>query len=351
VSLALLEGLDSQRVFESTLRFEDLAEFHVPFDLLVGDEATEATLRDLAEHQGKVALIGPSGSGKSSVIASVLGPLAEDLADDLVPIRIPVAATNATTIQQPVAFAQHLLRTVIRYASEIIPADERMALERSAADQITATGRERSTRINVGAPRILTDTGLSTEVRSGAEQIINEVSASGAIGSMPRLAEIFRARGREPLWIIDDSDRWLRIGGEDQTEVAEAFFRRIVPMLAREIDCGFVIAVHEQYLGLAAYRESRPLLSRVIDVPTPPDPRAAIATIVDHRMGLFFGPEAGTDELIDESGLDLLATNYSEGRSLRNVIATLNRATQLACTDRVEKVDRNLIQTALADLS
>jgi hypothetical protein len=351
VSLELLEGLDSRRVFESTLRFEDLAEFHVPFDRLVRNEATEATLRDLAERQGKVALIGPSGSGKSSVIASVLGPLAEGLADRLVPIRIPVAATNATTIQQPVAFAQHLLRTVIRYASEIIPADERQALERSAADQVTAVGRERSTRINVGAPKILTDTGLSAEVKSGAEQIVNEVSASGAVGSMPRLAEIFRAHGREPLWIIDDSDRWLRIGGEDQTEVAEAFFRRIIPMLAREIDCGFVIAVHDEYLALDPYRESRPLLSRVIDLPSPPDPRAAIGAIVDHRVGLFFGTETGTDEVIDGPALDLLATTYSKGRNLRNVIATLNRATQLACTDRVDRLDRNLIQTALADLS
>jgi hypothetical protein len=346
-----LKALDSDRVFESTRRFEDLAEFHVPFDALTDSDATEATLRGLAESQGKVALVGPSGAGKSSVISAVLGPLAEGLADRLVPIRIPVAATDATTIEEPAAFAQHLLRTVIRYASEIIPTDDRKALERSVADQVTAARGGRSTRFDLGAPKLVANVGLSTEIKSGAEQIINEISASGAVDSMARLAEIFRAHQHEPVWIVDDSDRWLRIGVEDQTAVAEAFFRRIVPMLAREVDCGFVIAVHEEYLNLHAYREARTLLSREINLPVPADSRLAIASVIDHRLRLFFGSDTTTDDLIDGAGLGLLATIYATTRNLRKVLAVLNRATQLALTDRVDRLNPNLIQTAVVDLS
>lgn len=350
MSTTLLETLDDLRAFEPTRRFEDLGDFHVPFDRLTGSSQTEAALRGMAEHQGKVALIGPSGAGKSSVIAAVLGPLAEELPPRLVPIRIPVAAASAETVTSPGAFAQHLLQVVIRYSSELLTVEERRALEGASADQLARTGPERSHRISAGAPQLIVDVGLASEVRSGAEQSVVEVSAGRVLEAMARFLEVFRAHDREPFWIIDDSDRWLRVGGEDQPAIADEFFRRIVSMLAREVDCGFVIAVHDEYLGLGGYREAKPLLSRMITLPLPEDAVAALTSILDHRLTLFEA-EAGCDDLFDRAALELLAARYRDDRNLRNVLALVNRATQLACTDRAEVIGPDLVRTAQADLA
>lgn len=349
MSFELLEALDDARAFEATHRFEDLGDFHVPFDLLTGTNSTEASLQRLAERRGKVALVGPSGAGKSSVIASVLGPLAEALAEEVIPLRIPVAATDPETATEPGAFSRHLLRTVIRYSTEILSEKERETLARAATNQVSTQGRQRSRRFSVGAPQLVADVGLATEVKSGAEQFVDEPTAGDAVEGAARLVEVFRAHGREPFLIIDDSDHWIRIGDKNLLEVADAFFTRIVPMLAREVGCGFVVAVHDEYLDLASYREARGLLSRAIELPTPADTAAAIAAVLKRRMELA-GVEAVLADLLEETATEMLAKRYAENRSLRKMLQTVDRATQMGCTDRVAAIGPELVQAAFAEL-
>jgi ABC-type branched-subunit amino acid transport system ATPase component len=349
VSLELLESLDDARAFEATHRFADLGTFHVPFDELTASESTEAALKATAEQGGKLALIGRSGAGKSSVIASVLGPLTEDLAEQIIPIRIPVAAEDAETATNPGAFARHLLRTVIRYATEILSDEERQAAGRAAADRISRQGRQRTHRFTFGAPKLVADAGLASEVKSGAEEFVNETSAGDAVDGVARLIEVFRSHEREPFLIIDDSDRWIRIGDHDLLEIADAFFMGIVPMLARESGCGFVIAVHDEYLGLPSYRTAQELLTRTVALPLPVDPNAAIATILDKRMELA-GAMTTTPELLEPGAADLLGERYREDRSLRRMLAAVDRATQRGCADGADILSPDLIQTAFADL-
>jgi energy-coupling factor transporter ATP-binding protein EcfA2 len=132
VSLDRLLQLDARRAFEATHRYEDLDLFHVRFDELTGRGETEQMLGHMAARGGRVALIGPSGSGKSSVISCVLGPLVEDLPEQIIPIRIPVAAADAETGTEPRLFAQHIVRT--RSTScEPLPATQPRRLARLSA--------------------------------------------------------------------------------------------------------------------------------------------------------------------------------------------------------------------------
>jgi Cdc6-like AAA superfamily ATPase len=347
---SLLETLEDARVFQPTHRIEDLGLFHVPFDVLTASEATEASLRKMAERQGKLALVGPSGCGKSSVIASVLGPFSNDLAEEVVPLRIPVAPIGARVATEPVAFAGHVLETVVRYSTEILSDEERGLLARSAAGQVSTRTAERGRRLSVGAPKLLLDASFAGEVKSGAEEFVNQLAGGAAIEGLARLAEVFRARGREPFLVIDDSDRWIRAAGADLHGVADGFFQQVVPLLAREMDCGFVIALHEQYLELESYRASRQLLSRVIEVPTPSHPADAISAVIERRMELAGAPTAATELLADDA-LRILAEQYADGRSLRKMLQTVDGATQLGCTERVTEISPDLIQTALAELS
>ena len=87
MSLAL-QMLADRYAFESSPTRHDLGALHVPFDDLTQPGQTEARLDAAVRRREPVALIGASGSGKSSAIAHMLGPLAESVA----PLFVPLAA-------------------------------------------------------------------------------------------------------------------------------------------------------------------------------------------------------------------------------------------------------------------
>jgi hypothetical protein len=351
MSLDKLLELEERRAFEATHRYEDLEFFHVPFDELTERSDTEAVLRHMAETGGRVALIGPSGCGKSSVIASVLGPLVEDLPERIIPLRIPVAAADETTVTEPRAFAQHVVRTVVRYASpETLTRAEQEALEAGVADARRRRGRERTGRLSLGAPRQIADAGIAAELKSGGEEIEQRLGAGDVVPELSRMIAIFRAHDREPFLVIDDSDTWLRVGTTDFTHVANAFFTRVVRMLAKELDSGIVIAVHDHYLELDGYREARELLSTDIRIPHLDRPEAAVGRILARRIELA---EVDVDlaEAFQPESVAQLAGVYESGRNLRRVLATVDRSVQHACSDGVAPVTPALVRTALAELA
>jgi energy-coupling factor transporter ATP-binding protein EcfA2 len=351
VTLERLAVLDARRAFEATHRYEDLDLFHVPFDRLTGRDRTESHLSQMAANGGRVALIGPTGSGKSSVMVSVLGPLVEDLPDRLAPLRIPVAATEATTVTEPRAFAQHLVHTVIRYASpETLTRAEREAVEGATADTRRRRGGERTGRLSFGAPKFLADAGVATEFKSGAEEIEGRLAGGAAVAETRHLLALFREHGQEPFLVIDDSDSWLQIGDTDPTETANAFFTRIVPMLAKELDCGFVIAVHDRYLDLDGYRQTQSLFSTTIHIPRLEQPVAAIEAIFERRIELAEVTATPT-ELFSSGALERLAAVYGSGLNLRKVLAAADRSVQHATSDGVAQVSEELVLSVLAELA
>jgi len=113
-----LTRLQRANAFNPTPRHDDLYALHVPFDELTNSATCETALERALRHGHRVALIGTSGAGKSSVTEHVLGALVEGLA----PMRIPVAMERPEVATDPAAFAQHLITLVRRWVTTSFPA-------------------------------------------------------------------------------------------------------------------------------------------------------------------------------------------------------------------------------------
>jgi energy-coupling factor transporter ATP-binding protein EcfA2 len=353
MALAQLLELDGRRVFEATHRFDDLDVYHVPFDELTGRPETEAVLARMAGREARVAVIGASGSGKSSLVASVLGPFAEQVPDHIVPLRIPVAGEADETVTETRAFLGHLIGTITRWASpELFTEAERAALDRATAARSNRPGTERLRKFHIGIPGWLADAGFAFEVRTTGEDIEQRLGAGDAISEARRMVELFRSHGRTPLLVIDDSDSWLRIPDLDRTHIANAFFTKNVRALATELECGFVIAVHEEYLELPSYQEVEGLISTSVWVPRFDAHVAgrAIRQILERRIQVH-EVAAELDDVFQPEALDGLEWHYHTGAngSLRDVLKVADRAVQHACSDSAERVTKQLVIQGLAE--
>lgn len=60
---------------------------------------------------------------------------------------------------------------------------------------------------------------------------------------------------------------------------------------------------------------------------------------------------ASLDELFEADAITELGDLYAAAQGIRRVLATVDRAVQHACSDRVHPVSRELVRTARADLT
>jgi len=92
---------------------------HVPFDVLTASTNYEAAAAAAVTSTARLAVIGPSGSGKSSFIGHVMDalPHTHGVGQGVAALRIPVDAEDPAVVTEPAAFAAHVVRTVARLAS------------------------------------------------------------------------------------------------------------------------------------------------------------------------------------------------------------------------------------------
>jgi energy-coupling factor transporter ATP-binding protein EcfA2 len=330
-----LASLRASHTLVQTLPFEQLEAYHVPFDQLTGEATVEHELEYWATCGGRVALIGDSGAGKSSVMASVFGAFSESLPASLVPTRIPVELAGADAITEVGAFGRHIVRHILNWAApEALTAGEQEELERRLADLETRSGRRRRAGFSLGTGRLLpVDVNLGGDLTGAAADFERHLGNGDAVLALRRLIELFRARGLEPFLIFDDTDAWLQLPGQEDVarNLATGFFGANIRMLTREIDCGFALAVHRSYLLLPAYQGVAESLEP-LDLPVLPDPAAAIAAILQRRIDV---DRLGVtiDEAFTGDAIQSLAAIYADAPDLRRVMAIAGLAVRKAHDD------------------
>jgi hypothetical protein len=346
---AQLLEVEASRAFEATKRFDELTYFHVPFDELNGDDRTEAALTRLAGYGDRVAVVGASGSGKSSLIASVFGPLSEDLPAHIVPLRVPVAAEDEETVTQPGLMARHLVRYVTRWASaHRFTRDEKNFFDETLAESKRRSPSGAVREFSIGLPVWLARAEFASQVRSAGTDYETRMGAADAVEALKRMVALFASHSLYPIFVFEDSDSWLNIPGLDRSHVANAFFVKTLRILSKEIDAGLVVAIHTEYLGLAGYKASADLLSGEIRVPRLIDARAGIDTILRDRL-VIAEVDTPLHAVFEDEAISWLAKHYETGRQIRDVLAVTQRSLQHALSDGLDTVSKQLVEQAIGE--
>jgi energy-coupling factor transporter ATP-binding protein EcfA2 len=335
LSQEALAALREGNALAQTLTFEQLEAYHVPFDEMTGAQTVEGQFLYWSTCQGRVALIGDSGAGKSSVMASVFGALSEDLPPGLVPTRIPVELAGDSAITEVGDFGRHIVRHILNWAApEALTENQQQALEGQLSTMESRTGRRRRVGFSLGASRLLpVDASLSGDLTGAATDFERQLGNGDVVLALKRLVALFRARGLEPFLVFDDTDAWLQLPGQEDAarKLASGFFSNNIRMLTREIDCGFALAVHRSYLALPAYQGLADSLE-AIELPVLPDPVAAIKAILQRRIDI---DELGValEDVFDDQAVETLASSYADVPDLRRVMAIAGLAVRKAHDD------------------
>ena len=105
---SLLSRLRDGHVFEHAPSRLDLGKYHVPYGELTG-QSLEKRLGDGLRRGERLAVVGVSGSGKSSLIEHVLGPFAEGV----YPIAVPVAVEPSDRVCDVREVASLIVQAVV----------------------------------------------------------------------------------------------------------------------------------------------------------------------------------------------------------------------------------------------
>ena len=341
----LLGRLQAMHAFDPAPLRSGLHGFHVPFDQILGGQATEAGLSRAIKAMERVAVVGRSGVGKTSVIWHVLDPLSDEYAA----VRVPVAAEDEETITSPQRFAEHLLGSVARQLRDARLIDDRTrtAFLQGGGAELTLTAR-RSRQVGLGFAKWL----LNAEVTSQMEGIVTSTARRGAaevLDQAGQVVDVLARMGWIPVIVIDDSDAWLRTSGGDRRSFVGPFFGGIIRLLAEELSAALVVAVHEDYLEMAAFKDSAGFLEQHILVPRLPT-QEALAYVVAARVGAITGEVAHPSLLkavMEDEALAVLFTHYAASTgSLRRVLLIVHSALQLARDDESDVITAGHIAAA-----
>ena len=331
MSLGLIRRLQRVHAFDpSPIRY-DLGAYHVPFEELVPGTSSEGRLAGAARRGERIAIVGRSGSGKSSLIEHVLGPTVPGVA----PIPIPVFGEPVATVTSVAAVAGLIIQTLVDHHTDLNEAERVKAL-RSASTRRFVQPTTRTTGLTLGGAWM--GASVQAEVRRQVPPNIElPRTAQATLEVVHQLLTTIQNDELMPVLVFDDTDRWFRNVGSSfsHQQLALAFFGTVLTEL-RQLPAGMVVAAHTNYLEDTELADHlRAVIELRVNIPELTS-AGALGKVIHSRVIAHTSDDSTTPPLGDvlsSTAVDRLHELYRNETlgSLRDVIRAVHVAVTDAC--------------------
>lgn len=330
--------VEHDNVFLPRTRWYELAADHLALDELESHASwEERALRSILQDR-PVAVTGPPGVGKSSLIAFVCAQLPETH----VAFRLPVTGADDPTSVS--IMASVALGTAL-HAIELEDY-QRAAIEAARADAATTERRD---------PRIATGklgggplpAEINAELGSLRQEYTTNRLASDRLVGLDRLIDILVYHGKQPVFVCEDTE--ALVGGADRRDVIERFFNGPIRAFLTEVDAPLVIGVQSEIaVESPTFQDLR---TRTTDIEAAgfTNPADALRRIAARRL-IDHDADFAVDAILHPDAVEALARFYGEaGCSLRYALAVLHGAAAHAADMGADRIDGAHVRQAAAD--
>ncbi|HSP39673.1 MAG TPA: hypothetical protein VLR26_18185 [Frankiaceae bacterium] len=343
----LLTALQAANAFEAAPVLRELHELHVPFDelaLLTPPVAGswEVALDRALRRRERVAVLGDSGEGKSSLMQYVLRPTVEGL----FPLPVPVALADPAVVRDPVAFAAHVVGMIERHVRRSLPS------RAGGAGLVPPSSVGYSHKWSVAPELMGVKLEVAREVQSVAEQ--SPRTGADAVNTAQLLIEVIDRAGLQGTLVLDDTDKWVRgPSGQVDLQLRDAFFGKIVRVIAEHLGCAAAVAVHRSYTTDVSYQAAASgFLSAFVDLPRLAG-TVAVERVLEHRQRVVqeegaLGEPAGA--VWETEAVEELYDAYAAGRSLRWLMQLAHLSLAVACDAGVPRIARRHVEAGQREL-
>ena len=326
MSAGRIIALADQRVFQPRSQFSQLVDDHVTFDHLTSRASFEAVAaRALVDRRTSVAVRGPVGAGKSSLIASVCAALP----NTQIALRVPiVGADDPTSVNVLAALTLSAALDALE-----LERDQREALEQARADEVTRDRTPAKFGAKLGGGPVPGE--VHAELATLTQQLQTNRLGGERLAGLDRLISILVERGLEPTFVLEDTE--AAVGGRGEQDLIEAFFAGPVTAFVQEVDAPCLIAVQDPLATAPAFLRLAPGLE-LIDLPKFPDAGAALSAVGAHRLSQH-ALDFTVNDVVGDDALEALVAFYDEAnRSMRLTLAAWQSAADHAADMSAERL-------------
>jgi hypothetical protein len=343
LSAACVAAVADQAVFRPSGKPWMLSERHVPLDEIVRSNTKfeELALRRLTTQGAteSVAVVGVSGSGKSSLVAWVSARLPESHAA----IRLPISALeDPTDTGEVLKLSLGVILDVIR-----LDAAEREEIHIERTEQRTATRSPTGItggRIGGGAIPV----AVNVEVGSLRQEYSENRLDGEYLAGVNRVVAILLDKDVTPVFVLDDTEAIVG-AAVDQTRV-DGFFEGPLHKFVQEIEAPCVVAVQEHLTqGSEPYRRLAASME-IINIPRLGDEaRDALGRILSRRLQVAES-DCLLADIMGDDAIDGLVQFYDEtGGDVRKTLAAAHNAAEDAAAMSAELVRASHVRVGAAN--
>jgi hypothetical protein len=280
---------------------------------------------------GRVGLVGPSGCGKSGVIRYALSK------DDVAMILINVVTEDRSAIATVRGFLEILVSQLVSRASKAGKLNKAAAgkILQAAQPTMPLDRREIKQRAELGGSYWLLRAGIAREVTKTIGGGQAYTSTDDLRDAAREALAVVAGYGMVPVLVADDTDRLLNVAAnkEEGDRLVRGFFGEVLREISEQLDCGLVVAVHDEYRERADYQKRAHGLITHLRVPKLTK-RSDVAAIVTQRAS-FLNPPASCEDLVGDDALAALLRLHRRDHegSVRNTLAVLSAALVTAASE------------------